>query len=86
VRRRGPLQSLSDSQVLKLAARHFARRAQELRDLVRGGGTLQGSVAVEYDVLSATAQRLRQLARRAPLWTERPWRPDTPSPYDLSER
>lgn len=71
-RRNGPLQTLSDSQVLRLAARHFERRAQELRDLGLGGGALQSSTAakLEYDVLSDTARRMRELARRVPLWTD----------------
>jgi hypothetical protein len=72
-RRNGPLATMSDAEVLRLAARHFDRQAQRLRDLAQaaGGGDMGTRDRVEYAVLTDSATRFRALARRVPLWTER---------------
>lgn len=74
-RRSGPLQTMTDAAVLRLAARHFDRQAQRLRDLADvtrgGGGDMNARDRVEYQVLTDSARRFRSLARRVPLWTDR---------------
>lgn len=59
MRRRNPLPSMSDSQVLKAAARVLTIQAKEI-----GAG-------LAYQLMVDAACRLRSIARRVPLWTDR---------------
>lgn len=69
-RRNGPLKTLSDAEVLRLVARNLHRRARLLAWPSSAGVT--AIVSVEREVLLDGASRLRSMARRVPLWTDRP--------------
>lgn len=65
-RRRHPLPTMSDSQVLKTAARLLEGQARDIRL-----SSERWCRDEAYALLSAAACRLRHIARRVPLWTER---------------
>lgn len=67
-----PLAELTDGEVLQLVARALERRAQALSDFLQAGDVLAiGEADAERHFNRQAAARLRQLARRVPLWTDR---------------
>ncbi len=66
-RRRNPLPTMSEGQVLKVAARLLEGQAKDIR-----ASSEPWCRAEAVELLSAAASRLRHIARRVPLWTGAP--------------